>query len=417
MPVIKRNDGVQFAVYTYRELLTAKKASLLKQEIQILQKENGNYCRFFSQPNGDYEAVFSREEGYLLAETVWEYFGHPFDLLYCEIVPNSTNAILIVVRAGSIYLDVLVPLENLQDEFATLVTGTNQYDIYITPDIPLSQVHEEGKFTFDDALIKSFKVLDVPLFPQLKARPIYKLLPVAKAMEELSLGSERVPLYLVVIVLVVVLGVAYWILKPSEVEVKKITNVVRPPPKDPYAAFKSALTTPSPDAQLLQLAMDIRKLFTMPGWVPTIIKFDNRKMTADIGTIGGTTEMLLAWSRANDINITVVEGRAKIELSIETIYRAAPTAIYNIRDVVTTVFDRIKQTVPEGQIVIMETIPSHNYIITSMDISFTDITTDTLMLFGSELQGLPINLENGNFNITSGLLTGKLRIQVVGAKS
>ena len=77
MPQILRHDGVPFVVYTYRELVTAKKYNLLKRELEMLAREHGANARFYIYPDGDLEAIFSQEEGYLLGENIWQHFGNP----------------------------------------------------------------------------------------------------------------------------------------------------------------------------------------------------------------------------------------------------------------------------------------------------------------------------------------------------
>ncbi|MFN7097686.1 MAG: hypothetical protein ACK4PR_09050, partial [Gammaproteobacteria bacterium] len=71
MPLITREDGVQFAYYTYRETLSSKSLSMLRREALVISRENGQYARFFSLSGYDVDAVFSRDKGYLLGELIW----------------------------------------------------------------------------------------------------------------------------------------------------------------------------------------------------------------------------------------------------------------------------------------------------------------------------------------------------------
>ena len=113
MPQILRHDGVPFVVYTYRELVTAKKYSLLKRELEMLGREHGDNARFYVYPDGDLEAIFSKDAGYLLGENIWQHFGNPADLIYCEALADGENALLVIVKQGSVYLDAQLPLTNL----------------------------------------------------------------------------------------------------------------------------------------------------------------------------------------------------------------------------------------------------------------------------------------------------------------
>ena len=194
MPIIEREDGINFAVYTYRELVLLKRASLLRQEIALLQKENGNYARFFEQDTGDIEVVFSQDKGYLLAESVWFYFDQPSDFIFCEALPDNKNAILVVARGGSIFLDSKVPIINLIDEFISLATSDNAYEIFVYGDnIPLAEQSSDETYAFPEDTVKSFTVLDNAVLPLLEPDEGLELLPVSEAFKELSAAKSKLP--------------------------------------------------------------------------------------------------------------------------------------------------------------------------------------------------------------------------------
>lgn len=120
MPVLIRDDGSQFITRAYRELLSAKKFALQKREVTLLERDNGSFVRLFRQSNGDIEAVFSHEQGYLLGETVWHFFENSDALIYCEILDGGEKAVLVVVRQGSVFLDAEISVSQIIDEFSAL---------------------------------------------------------------------------------------------------------------------------------------------------------------------------------------------------------------------------------------------------------------------------------------------------------
>ena len=65
-----------------------------------------------------YEVAFSPDPGYLFGESVWHYFKRPLDLVYCEAIPNTSEAILVIVKAGIVYLDGSFPLDSIFDEIS-----------------------------------------------------------------------------------------------------------------------------------------------------------------------------------------------------------------------------------------------------------------------------------------------------------
>src|SRR5665213_2262909 len=104
MPHITREDGEHFVTPSYRDILSAKKASLLKKEILLLSSNYGNFITLHRKNADQFEAAFSNEPGNLLGETVWYYFKRPNDLIYCEAISGTSEAILVIVKNGSVWL-------------------------------------------------------------------------------------------------------------------------------------------------------------------------------------------------------------------------------------------------------------------------------------------------------------------------
>ena len=75
MTLLTRGDGTPFVIQAYRELLITHKRSMLLQEIRMLAEQQGQYLRLSKNKDQNIEAVFNNEPGYLLAESIWQYFG------------------------------------------------------------------------------------------------------------------------------------------------------------------------------------------------------------------------------------------------------------------------------------------------------------------------------------------------------
>src|SRR5690349_14472679 len=116
MPYITREDGERFIIPSYRDVLSAKKPSLLRREVMLLSQNYGEYIALQRKNIQQYEVAFSNEPGYLLGESVWNYFKRPQDLIYCEAIPNTFEAILVIVKSGIVYLDGSFPLDVIVDE-------------------------------------------------------------------------------------------------------------------------------------------------------------------------------------------------------------------------------------------------------------------------------------------------------------
>ncbi len=415
MPIIEREDGIHFAVYTYRELILSKRASLLRQEFALLQKENGNYARFFEQETGDIEVVFAQEQSYLLAETIWFYFDQPNNFIFCEALPDDENAILVVARGGSIFLDSKVPVSGLIDEFISLAGSENAYEIFISGDsIPLAQKSSDEKYAFPPDLVKSFTELDTPVFPLLEPDKDLALLPVNEAFKELSVAKSKMPQ---IIIGAVIFGLVFFglydIFKPAE-KVEVPVSIFKPPPRDPYAAYKAALATPAPDQLIAAMTDAIAKVSTVPGWQISQLNYSKQTLITTLQSIGGTTHMLVDWVELTHVVMHGEGNNATVMVTTKVPNRSPPKKIYQARFLVADVFDALNRVLPPGSVTIGDYDTYKNYVASSMSVTFSEITPNVLNLVGKQLANLPINLGAIDATIRGGLLTGSFDMQILG---
>jgi hypothetical protein len=412
MPAITRKDGEQFAVYTYRELLTLKKTALLKQEIELLRQEHGQYARFYWQEDGDIEAVFSRDAGYLLAESVWEALDKPDDLLYCEVVAKQNVALLVVIRAGSVYLDAEIGVESLQDEFQSLISSEHQYDIYIYGDVPLAKIAKPGMFAFDETQVKSFTVLEKSVFLNLPLNDDYRLLPVSKAIDDLKLREiSFAPLVLGVIALGVIGYFGYQELKP----------VPPPPPPpavvNPYAQYEQKLMSPEPSALLSAVAGNLRLLFTIPGWAPTMVTYEKNSMTAVLASeLKASGDLLLHWIKHRNMVLGIQQGgMATIQVNISAPGRPRPTKLYNLKEMLSDLFDHTHLLLPGSTLTITTPVKQGVYQSSDVTVNINEVSAAVLAIYGETLNNKPIILNSMNLQVETGLISGQIQLTVLGA--
>ena len=75
------------------------------QRIRLLSEQNGQYILLSRFDEHAIEAVFSKESGYLLGETIWHYFDNPQYLIFCERLSKENNQVLLVIiRDNEVYL-------------------------------------------------------------------------------------------------------------------------------------------------------------------------------------------------------------------------------------------------------------------------------------------------------------------------
>ena len=199
MPYIIREDGVNFVIPSYRDVLTVKRKADLVKELTTLSQSYGEYVTFQDLGSQRYSISLSLDSGYLLGETVWQYFNRPYDMIYCETVPNTNEVILVVVKNGEVYLDGSFPADSVPEELVIFLTQQNNFEIYTYGQVPISETPAEGKFSFDAASIKSFTVLDKPVFSELPLIPAYHFKPINVVLHEQ--GVNAIPLKKIAIIL------------------------------------------------------------------------------------------------------------------------------------------------------------------------------------------------------------------------
>jgi hypothetical protein len=414
MAVIRREDGIQFVVQSYRELLTQKNPALLKNEIRLIGKSNGDYARLFKQREGQYEAVFSRDPGYLLGEAVWYHFGKPADLIYCEALPDQQYAIVVIVRAGSVYLDAKLPLAGLQDEFISLVTGNNHFTIYTSGDVPLAKEPTEGKFAFETQTVQAFNILTEPLFPKLPVNDNLKLLSVDQAIKAQHLDKGLSPALIVAGLLVAGI-VLYWLLPTKEQPVQPTVEAPVEQVIEPTNLQAQLLHGPSPVQNLQRIADIIDILRHLIGWQAAAIDFDGSDtINIRLQSIGGSATMLLQWAKAQGARADLSSQGARIQFPVDLPARIAMPHIMKEDEVSAGIIDKMLQTLPGKSVQINQPTSSGGLVQERLTVMFTDISPATLVLIGKQVEGLPVKLTKCSVTNADGLLSGQLELLVIG---
>ncbi len=417
MPTLVREDGTQFAVYTYRETLSGKSAAVLRREAMALARENGQYTRFFPIETGEVEAIFSRDPGYLLAETVWQHFGNPPDLLYCETLEGTDNALLVVIRGGSVYLDAELPIVNLVDEFLALSTGENRYAIYIHGDVPLAEISSDEKFAFDPMMVDTFTDSPEPIFPTLALDPDFKLLDVDGALSAIRLPSGGLAKNLIILVFLAIVAYLGWLMiKPSTPVIEQVSMApVQPPePVNPYADYQSQLMSPAPATILREVITDVQMLMTIPGWTTKSMNFNGQRLSFDLQQDGGDAALLLAWVKNHPVAFEMANGHAAVSFALTSTNRGRSDKIYNLRETVAQLYDDLSHILPGDKISIGAATQKTNYKQVELTVTFSTVTLGILALIASELENFPVIMSSCSLTVDTGIVSGTMQLQVLG---
>ena len=420
MSFITREDGERFVIPSYRDILSAKKSALLKKEILQLSAKYGEYITLQRKNLEQYEVAFSTEVGFLLGETVWSHFKRPVDLIYCEAIPNTTDAILVIVKNGSVYLDGQFPVDSIPEELIVFKTQQSNFDIYIFGDVPISEAPEEGKFALATSSIKSFNVLTTSAFallPRVKAFQLKLVDQVLKAQGIGALPAKKLLIILLVIGLIWMAYIYLEMMKPEDVPTQVLpVNLLKQ--ADPLQGYWDELALPAPTEAIHQLATFSKLMMTIPGWKPENIEYLLKiPYKVKLISIGGNLDILFAWAAKNKVNIQL-ESSGLYASTTPTLPKRtffAYTLPKSLQVTMITLINRLSYIMPgENPIKLGEPMNKGKYSQATVTITFNNITSDKLDLIGLQLQRLPFSLQKVTMQWQSGSLSGSISLNVLG---
>ncbi len=410
MPVITREDGERFIVPTYRDVLSAKKPGLLKREILLLSTNYGEYITLQKKTASQYEVAFSPEPGDLLGETVWSYFKRPRDLVYCEEIPDTNEAILVIVKSGSVYLDGVFPKESIPDELIVFQTQQNNFEIYLYGDVPITQTEEIGKFTFEASSVKSFTILDKPVFPTMPLVKQFQLQLVDVTLKGQGIGNFPTKQVFSLLLLIGLVWLAWLFLSTRKELPSAIINVV-----NPYQNYLVQLSSPDPSIELYRLSNSIILLYTIPGWEPVAINYSGGMVRASVKSLGMRSNTLFDWAAKNKAKVELMPDGFYLTLNNYLANRPEPTSIYEQKYVIANLIDRLSYILPGNTLSMGASINRGKYTETQLTVKFTDITPTTLNLIGQQLRRLPLVLSNVSVTLNNSSLSGTIVLTALGS--
>lgn len=407
MTIITRADGVKFSIDNYREILVQKKTGLLKKEMRQLAQNHGLFAKFYYRPNQQIEGIFSQEEGYLLGEAVWNFFNRPANLIFCESLPKSPNALLVIVKDNNIYLATELAKSTIPNELAPLLGTGLKFDIYINGDLPLSETPENNKFAFDKTNIHIFNVLAEPLFSRLPVSADILLLPIEDAIAALHLPSPTTLPIILFVVTLILFGFGWkMLLKPPP-------QAVAPP--DPFAKAKEILTSPSPDKVLTHIAENVEKLYLLPGFKVETLKYANGKLTATLSNLGGKTTELLDYARTQNFRVDILPNAITLDVPLPLHARHPKIGNFqNLNDAYASLVDSLARLVPYPTIVLKQTTNNNYYRVNDITLTLRQCSPTVLREIAKIMAHLPINVVSGTLQISNGLISGTFNMEMFG---
>jgi len=409
MAYITREDGVHFVIPSYRDVLTVKQKSQLKKEILLLSQSYGEFITLQKKSALQYEVAFSTETGYLLGESVWHYFKKPLDMVYCEAIPNSMEAILVIVKSGSVYLDGSFPLESIPEELIIFLTQQNNFEIYIYGDVPISQVPETGKFSFEHNSVKSFTILDKPIFPNVLLLKIYQLQLVDSVLKAQGIGVFPTKKIVTIAAIAGLVWMGWSYLKSEKIEISI------PSKANPYQIFLSTLNSPAPDEEVTEFVNRLQVLFQIPGWELRDVKYIHSAINANVLSTGGKVEDLFAWASHHGTDVVITKKGITITQAFNLPKRPYPKTIYPATQVIALLADKLSNVYPGNNLTLGDFVKKGIFTDILVTIKFQSIAPVILNLIGQQLNGLPLVLHDITLTVDENInLTGSITIEALG---
>lgn len=411
MPYIVREDGEHFVIPSYRDVLTVKQMSALKKDILSLSQSYGDYITLQRKNANQYEVAFSPDTGYLLGESIWHHFRRPLDMIYCEMIPGTTEAILVIVKTGSVYLDGRFHVESIPEELIIFLTQQNNFEIYVYGDVPISQTPDDGKFSFEPTSVKSFTVLDKPVFPTLPLLKIYQLQLVEPVLKQNNIGVFPTKQIVLVVVFLGLLWMSYTYYEAQQ-EVVPESTVEE---VNPYQQYNAMLQSPDPAVELTLLANKLTVFYTLPGWEVSSIAYGKSTITASVKSLGGSMHGLMSWADSHDMQMNIKQEGVTLKLELDPESRDVPKTIYPIKNVIASIVDQLAGVLPGNVIKLGDFAKKGVYVDVLVTINFTDITPLTFSMIGQQLVGLPLVLQSTTFNMKDGIINGSITLDALGS--
>lgn len=417
MPIIKRADGVRFVSQSYREQLVATKFSLVKKGIRTLAKQHGENVCIFRQNKGPFEVVFSRESGFLLGEAIWHNFGRPNNLIYCEALHESEQALLIIVRSGSVYLDAKLSFADVINELISLSTTNEKYFIYVYGEVPLAEEKAENKFAFNVNQVNSFTRLKESVFSKLRPDDTLQLQPLELALAS-PLLKVQVSKNLMFVLFIVILVLAGWYIFSITKKVEPERSIASPIiiAADPYAEYDKALSTPRPDLIMRELIRVIILFVGLPGWQASSVTYIDRQYLIKLQPIdGGKIEDLTDWAARRNLEIKQQDGAVSFTINSQLSDRKKPDFVYNLTALQKVFYNLLSPVVTKENIRVIESNYSGKIKHLVMDIDLKDFAPDLLRQLGQVLVKFPVEINTIEISNLQGLFSGKVKLTIWGS--
>ena len=415
MSHITRQDGTQFVMQAYREHIPLTKKSIVLQEIRLIAEQQGQFVRIFRRGRKHIEAVFAQTPGYLLGETVGQYFQQPQDFIFCEAIEGSNDVILVVIREGSVYLDKRLSNSELRSELLPLMAESQScYHIVTSGEVALAATDSPTTFAFPSERVASFDKLPLSLLSRLRPVQSLQLQPLPLALRSAKLSQTAT--WVSALAMVVLVGLSgWWILTPKQTGPRLLVHPAAKKVANPYAAYERALKTPAPYDQLIELERYIEALYFIPGWRVTNVQMMPKRYVISLADDGGNLAMLSQWAKEHGLEYKVTAAGPKLIAVSDLRNRPIPQHRQDLQEVATELVDEMDVLLHEKGVTIGETRQIGKMRALDITLTIHDAAPELLNIMAREFRGRPLVITQAEVSVQHGLLNGSIQLSIWGS--
>lgn len=412
MTVIDRQDGVKFVTQVYRETLPQQSRRLLLETVRQLAKQHGQHLCVYAQGKV-IEAAFSNESGYLLGECIWDYFGRPDYMIYCEAVGERATCLLVVIQQGRVYLDMLLLSGDVLAELQPIFSDKQPYTVYTYGDVPIREKETFGgaTFTLPKEMVGQFKQLSEPLFPALIPVSVFEL----KSPDHLRLASltHRQDKWLAVGLLIIISMLGFlWFWTPQKSNILPVNSVLK---TSVQQAWQEKLHQPAPAAIIQSLVSHIDTLYLIPGWQTVGMHYADQVFQATLkASDGGDLWALTDWTKQHFYTMHMDHEQAVLQSTARLAARQFVPPILPMTDVMNTFVHRFSRLLAADAIHVGSVRQDGELQATSIKLTIHALSPDLLALVGEEFKNLPLTLSSADLSIEDGLINGTIQLSLWG---
>lgn len=413
MPVLRRKDGAQFVFRAYRESLDGQSRHQLRHNIIELSKQQGNYTRIYRHKSNHYEAVFTNEAGYLLAETIYHHYDKSTNLIFCELVNNGSYVLVVVIKDGSVFLDNKIALVDLQKELLPLYTAHAAFRIIISNQKSLLTPNQTA-LRFPQSVTKEVEVVESSVIDILPLMEYTRLQPLSIALKTDILKKPLPVFYFIITGCLLIFACSWWLIKlPKD-------TVIKPKPitthaEKPFQQFYSALETPSPVKEIDAAIELINAAVLIPGWQLINIKWNSQDHYALwFSAKGGEVTTLANWAKEKKYIFSLEQKSVLITAEPTLKSRRQPKHIYPFTETLNLLLDEMNTPSSQQQASIVSEHAQQNTQQAIITIKLTQVTALGLADLAEKLRYFPINLVALDLGVHDDLISGNIEVELWG---